>query len=173
MQIRAATLSDIPAILALHRLVSATSGGLARFPDEITEEYVTGFVTHSLADGIIVVAESPEIDGLAGELHSYRNPLRLFRHVYTNLTIAVHPDAQGRGVGRALFTHLLDIVRHERPDVLRVELMSAERNVRAHRLYESVGFIREGRFDRAIAGPDGVPEGDIPMAWFRTPTVEP
>ena len=42
MHIRAATRDDIPAILALHRLVSATSGGLARFPDEITEDYVTG-----------------------------------------------------------------------------------------------------------------------------------
>ena len=172
MHIRAASVDDIPSILALHRLVSSKSGGLARYPDEITEDYVTGFVTHSHADGVIVVAESPDIDGLAGELHTYRNPLRLFQHVYTHLTIAVHPETQGRGVGRALFTSLLDTVRLERPDVLRVELMAAERNARAHRLYESVGFVREGRFDRAIRGPDGVPEGDIPMAWFRTPASE-
>jgi ribosomal protein S18 acetylase RimI-like enzyme len=168
--IRAATLEDIPAIVSLHKHVSATSGGLARFPDEITVEYVTGVVTRSLADGVIVVAEAPDISGLAGELHTYRNPLRLFHHVYTNLTIAVHPECQGRGLGRALFRSLLETVRLERPDVLRVELISAESNARAHLLYQAMGFVREGRLDRAICGANGVPEADIPMAWFRTPT---
>ncbi len=169
VRIRAATPEDIPAIRALHHVVSSTSGRLARQPDEITEKYVTDFVSGSLADGVIVVAAADGLSGLAGELHTYRNPLRIFHHVYTNLTIAVHPDAQGRGVGRALFTSMLEIVRRERPDVLRVELMSAESNLRALRLYEAMGFVREGRLDRAIQGPDGVPEADIPMAWFRTP----
>ena len=71
-------------------------------------------------------------------------------------------------MGRALFTTLLDTVTRERPDIVRVELMTAERNHRAQRLYESVGFIREGRLDRAIRGVDGTPEADIPMAWFRS-----
>ncbi len=166
--IRRATRDDIAAIERLYIAVSSTTGGLAREPDEISRDYIDGFVTRSLNDGEIVVAEVAGIDGLAGELHAYRNPLRLFSHVYTNLTIAVHPDVQGRGVGRALFRALLDTVARERPDILRVELMTAERNGRAQRLYESVGFVREGRLDRAIRGADGTPEADIPMAWFRT-----
>jgi ribosomal protein S18 acetylase RimI-like enzyme len=166
--IRRATRDDVAAIERLYITVASTTGGLARQPDEISREYIDGFVTRSLADGEIVVAEVAGVDGVAGELHAYRNPLRLFNHVYTNLTIAVHPDVQGRGVGRALFTALLDTVTQTRPDIVRVELMTAERNQRAQRLYESVGFIREGRLDRAIRGRDGTPEADIPMAWFRS-----
>lgn len=170
VRVRRATRGDIAAIEQLYLTVSSTTGGLARQPDEISLEYIDGFITRSLSDGEIVVAEVEGFDGVAGELHSYRNPLRLFSHVYTNLTVAVHPNVQGRGVGKALFTTLLDKVAREHPDIVRVELMTAERNQRAQRLYESVGFIREGRLDRAIRGTDGTPEADIPMAWFRTAT---
>lgn len=167
MRVRRASRDDVVAIERLYVTVSSTTGGLARQPDEISREYIEGFVTRSLADGEIVLAEVDGIEGLAGELHAYRNQLRLFSHVYGNLTVAVHPDVQGRGVGRALFTALLETVIRERPDIVRVELMTAERNHRAQRLYESVGFVREGRLDRAIRGVDGTPEADIPMAWFR------
>lgn len=168
VRVRRATRDDIAAIEELYITVATESGGLARQPDEISREYIDGFVTRSLQDGEIVVAESDDVAGVIGELHTYRNPLRIFKHVYTNLTIAVHPAVQGRGVGRALFTSLLHAVAHEHPDIVRVELMTAERNQRAQRLYESMGFVREGRLDRAILGPDGTPEGDIPMAWFRS-----
>jgi len=170
-RVRRASRDDLAAIERLYVTVSSTTGGLARQPDEISRQYVEGFLARSLDDGEIVVAEVDGVDGLAGELHAYRNPLRLFSHVYGNLTVAVHPDVQGRGVGRALFTALLDTVTRERPDIVRVELMTAERNHRAQRLYESVGFIREGRLDRAIRGADGTPEADIPMAWFRSAAV--
>ncbi len=172
MRIRRASRDDVVAIERLYVTVASTTGGLARQPDEISREYIEGFVTRSLGDGEIVVAEVDGIEGLAGELHAYRNPLRLFSHVYGNLTVAVHPDVQGRGVGRRLFTALLETVTHERPEIVRVELMTAERNHRAQRLYESVGFVREGRLDRAIRGVDGTPEADIPMAWFRTTASE-
>ena len=167
-QIRRATRDDIPAIERLYITVSATTGGLARQPDEISRDSIDRFVTRSLSDGEIVVADVADIDGVAGELHTYRNPLRLFSHVYTNLTVAVHPEVQGRGIGKAMFTALLDRVSREHPDIVRVELMTAERNRHAQRLYESVGFVREGRLDRAIRGVDGTPEADIPMAWFRS-----
>lgn len=166
-RVRAATAADVRAIEHLHIVVASTTGGLARQPDEITHEYVDGFVRRSVDDGVIVVAEVDGISGLAGELHAYRNPLRLFHHVYGNLTIAVHPEAQGRGVGRALFASLLQTVTDDRPDILRVELVTGERNERALRLYEAMGFVREGRLDRAMRNADGVAEADIPMAWFR------
>lgn len=167
MKVRTATLDDIPAIERLQVVVASITGGLARQPDEITRDYIDGVVRRSLADGAIVVAEVSGIDGLAGELHAYRNPLRLFHHVYGSLTVAVHPEAQGLGVGRALFTALLETVTHERLDIIRVELVTSESNARALRLYESVGFVREGRFDRAMRDANGVTEADIPMAWFR------
>jgi ribosomal protein S18 acetylase RimI-like enzyme len=165
--VRRATLDDVPAITAMYRLAAAYPVGLGRSPDEVTEAYVTDFVTHSLGDGEIFVAETDDFDGLAGEVHAYRNPLRRFRHVLTHLTTAVHPAVQGRGVGRALFTTLLDTVHRERPDILRVELLAAESNARALRLYESVGFVREGRMIGTTNRGDGGYDADIPMGWYR------
>jgi putative acetyltransferase len=104
---------------------------------------------------------------LAGELHAYPPGPRTFAHVLGELTVAVHPDWQGRGVGRALFAALLSEVERNRPQVTRVELIARESNARAIGLYESLGFRREGRLEGRVRRPDGVVEADIPMAWVR------
>ena len=143
-----------------------TPGGIARSPGEVTGEYVEGFVSASLDRGIILVAELEGLTGLAGELHTYRSELAIFRHVLGELTVAVHPAAQGQGVGRQLFASLLDLVKREHPDITRVELITQETNQRALRLYEGVGFRREGRLAGRIRGPDGSLEADVPLAWF-------
>ena len=158
---------DIPAILALYRTVAATPGGIARAPGEVTSEYVERFVSESLDRGIILVAELEGLPGLAGEVHAYRSELGIFRHVLGELTVAVHPAAQGRGIGRKLFERLLDLVTREHPDITRVELITQETNQRALRLYEGVGFMREGRLAGRICGPDGKLDADIPLAWLR------
>ena len=58
MHYRNATVDDIPALLRLYKKVAETSGGIARQSDEVTTDYVTGFVNHSLADGLIIVLEN-------------------------------------------------------------------------------------------------------------------
>ena len=113
-----------------------------------------------------MVAEVPGLSGLAAELHAYRSELSLFAHVLGDLTVAVHPEAQGQGIGRQLFTLLLDEVTRDHPDITRVELVTAESNARALHLYESVGFNREGRFEGRIRNSSGGVEADIPMAWY-------
>lgn len=165
--IRAGTLDDAPAIQALYRAVAATPGGIARAPDEVTMDYVEEFVEHSLQGGVLLVAELEGLPGLAGELHAYRSDIRVFARVLGDLTVAVHPGAQGKGIGRQLFTRLLDLVTREHPDITRVELIAQEGNARALHLYESMGFRREGRLEGRIRNPDGSIEADIPMAWLR------
>ena len=165
--IRAGRAGDAAAIRALYQAVGAIPGGIARSPDEVTREYVEGFVAQSLARGVILVAELPGLPGIAAELHAYRGELRIFSHVLGELTVAVHPAAQGQGLGRQLFVTLLDLVRREHPDITRVELVTAESNHRALRLYEGVGFRREGRLAGRIRNPDGTLDADIPLAWFR------
>ena len=160
---------DVAAIRELYRAAAATPGGIARAPDEVTEEYVAEFVAGSLRRGVLLVAEVPGLPGLAGELHAWRSDLRVFEHVLGDLTVAVHPAAQGRGVGHLLFTVLLDFVTRELPGVSRIELITQESNHRALRLYESVGFRREGRLEGRIRSPGGGLEADIPMAWLRPP----
>jgi putative acetyltransferase len=124
-------------------------------------------MAEALDRGIILVAELEGLPGLAGEVHAYRSELAVFRHVLGELTVAVHPGAQGQGIGRRLFQRLLDLVTREHPDVTRVELVTQETNLRALRLYEGMGFIREGRLAGRIRAPDGSLDADIPLAWFR------
>jgi ribosomal protein S18 acetylase RimI-like enzyme len=158
---------DASAIRDLYATVAATPGGLARLPDEVTREYVSDFVAQSLERGILFVAELPGVSGLAGELHAYRSELHVFKHVLGDLTVAVHPAAQGQGIGRQLFVRLLDEVARDHADITRVELVTQESNVRALKLYESLGFQREGRLEGRIRSPNGGFEADIPMAWFK------
>ena len=167
MKIRPGRRDDVPAIEALYRVVGATPGGIARSPDEVTREYVEGFVANSLDRGIILVVEAEGVPGLAGELHAYRSDLRIFRHVLGELTVAVHPATQGQGIGRRLFETLLDLVTREHPDITRVELITSETNHRALRLYEGMGFRREGRLAGRVTWPDGRVDADIPLAWLR------
>jgi putative acetyltransferase len=133
--------------------------------------YVNAFLARAVSDGIGLVAvpadAGPGPATLAGELHAYPPGPRTFAHVLGELTVAVHPDWQGRGVGRALFAALLSEVERNRPQVTRVELIARESNARAIGLYESLGFRREGRLEGRVRRPDGVVEADIPMAWVR------
>lgn len=163
--LRLSTDADFDGILALYRAVAAVEGGLARAADEVTPQYVAGNLRAARERGLALVAVD---DGqIVGELHASRPEPRVFAHVLGDLTVAVHPRCQGRGIGRALFGALLDEVRERRPEILRIELIARESNARALALYESLGFVREGRLRGRIRGVGGRFEDDIPMAWCR------
>lgn len=165
-------MADAAAIRELHIAVATISAGIARYADEITESYVHEIITRGTERGVIVVAQDVASGAIVGELHAYSYGLRRLAHVLTSLTVAVHPNAQGRGIGRQLFEALLHEVRENRPDILRVELITQESNAHARRLYEAVGFRAEGRLQQAILSTTtGLPEADIPMAWLRNPAV--
>lgn len=160
--LRPSSLADADAIRALYQRVSAAGGGLARQPDEITAEYVGQFLARSQQSGIALVAESE--GRIIGEIHAYSAGLRIFAHVLGELTVAVDPAFQGRGIGRSLFAELLTAVRAQHPPIRRVELLVRESNAGAIRLYEQLGFRREGRLEGRVAV-NGRLESDIPMAW--------
>ena len=166
MQLRSAKMSDAADVVALYKRVAQTPGGLARLEAEVDEEYVTGFLSRSLKDGLSIVAES-EDHVIVGEIHAYTNGLFCFSHVLSELTIAVDPNTQGQGVGRKLFEELMAIVEDQRPEILRVELIARESNTRAISFYKTLGFVQEGEFSRRIKNLDGSFESDIPMAWVR------
>ena len=57
------------------------------------------------------------------------------------------PEAQrGRGAGRALLMHIIDVARGRGYERLSLETGSVAAFVPAHRLYESAGFTRSGPF---------------------------
>lgn len=167
MVINSANPQDRGEIFTLYRAVAANEGGLARTAEEISEEYIVHFVGKSLESGLCLVARETDGDSIIGEIHCYALGPRVFAHVLGELTIAVHPDKQGLGVGKRLFTELLRRIEQERPDILRVELIARESNRKAIEFYQKLGFHIEGRFEHRIRSVGGGYEADIPMAWLR------
>jgi ribosomal protein S18 acetylase RimI-like enzyme len=164
--IRKAVAVDHARIVALYRAVAAVPGGIARTPDEVTDAYVAGFMRKASEDGVEFVAE---MDGeIVGEIHASRVGIVSLDTLLTDLTIAVAPAAQGKGVGRALFQALLAEVRENMPYIVRVELFARSSNVRARALYESLGFVEEGRLRARVRDAKGELETDTIMGWVRS-----
>ncbi len=131
--IRRSDAGDKAAILELYRKVAREPGGLARLEAEVDGAYVDGFLLAALERGLSFVAV---IDAaIVGEIHAYTPGLFCFAHVLGDLTIAVDPEAQGSGVGRRLFSALMDTVVETLPEVQRVELIARESNQRAIQFY--------------------------------------
>ncbi len=168
--IRKAVSGDRARVLALYKLVATIPDGIARTPAEVTDDYVGGFMQRAADDGIELVWE--EGGRILGEIHASCPGIAALAHLLTDLTIAVAPDAQGRGVGRGLFQALLDEVTHRMPRIHRVELFARVSNTRARALYRSLGFVEEGRLRGRVNNSLGVAEDDTLMGWLR-PAVDP
>lgn len=156
---------DFAGIKALYQSVARQGGGIARTEEEITDDYIHHNLDSAIARGICYVAKIGA--QIIGEIHAYPPFPKLFAHILSELTIAVHPDYQAIGVGRAVFTALLDEVKQHRPEICRVELFVRESNHKAIAFYHSLGFEIEGHFKQRVRRPDGDLEMDIPMAWLR------
>jgi ribosomal protein S18 acetylase RimI-like enzyme len=165
--VRKATEIDHASIFALYLAVGAAPIGIARSPEEITGDYISHFMQLAATRGIELVIENPAVPGeIVAEIHCYQPAPKILHHIMSDLTIAVRPDFQGRGLGKMIFSHLLAVINNTRPDIVRVELLTQESNERAIALYTQLGFVIEGRFERRVKARHGRLEADIPMAWF-------
>lgn len=168
MLFRKATIGDHERIKALYKEVARRSGGIARNEQEITDNYIGGFLEKSIERGLIYVIENADEPGqLIGEIHAYKSGLLIFDNTLGSLTLAIHPDFQGKKLGYRIFKTFLDEITDHRPDILRVELWVRESNLRGQMLYESLGFKVEGRMEKRIRNADGSFEADIPMGWIN------
>jgi GNAT superfamily N-acetyltransferase len=127
--IRKAVAQDRAQVMALYKLVATVPDGIARTPDEVSDDYVGGFMQRAASGGVELVWE--EGGRIVGEIHASCPGIKALAHLLTDLTIAVAPEAQGRGVGRGLFQALLDEVLQRMPHIHRVELFARVSNARA------------------------------------------
>ena len=166
--IRQATSADFLSIINLYKKVAETSGGIARSAHEITAPYVRHLMLKSEQLGVELVAEDLEKGtNIIAEIHCYPPDPSVFNHVLSNLTIVTHPDFQGQGIGKQIFTQLLQHISQSKPHILRLELITRESNTKAIAFYKRLGFVAEGRFEKRIYSANNTFEADIPMAWFN------
>lgn len=167
-RIRKSSPADSEAVLALYKEVVRRSGGIIRIEKEVTDEYVQSFLEKSLNSGIAFHIPHPNQDhSIIAEVHAYKAGLSAFRHILTDLTIVVHPDFQGQGLGKQIFIAFLEEVKAKFPEVLRVELFVREQNTGAIHFYKKMGFLEEGRLKDKILNVDGSLETPIEMTWFN------
>lgn len=166
-KIRPSTLADEAAIHQVYRAAARQGGGLLRREDEITDAYIFHNLENSLRIGVSLVAEA-EDGRVLGEIHAWPSETRQLGHCLTNLTVAVDPAAQGSGIGRALFAHLIEAAK-DNPKFRIIELYCREDNRRAIDLYQSLGFVFEGRLKGRVWQGDGRPYlDDLLMALYLT-----
>lgn len=172
MHIRTAEIDDLNRLKVLYKEVARHEGGIARLESEITEDYIQNILAKSFATGLALVAVHPEDpEQLVGSIHAYKPGIHVFDHVLSELTLVVHPQFQGRKIGRTLFTIFLEEIGRNRPDIGRIELITRESNDKAIALYQSLGFRIEGRLEMRIRTTGRAYEADIPMGW-QNPNFE-
>ena len=149
---------------------AAAKGTLGRDAGEYNLESASSMIREAIAFGFCIGALSSS-GSLVGEVHGHRLQPRRFAHVFSGLTAAVHPTAQGQGLGRRLFVELLARVDALLPSVTRIELMLQAGNPAALHLYEALGFELEGVLRRRVQTPDGKLLDDLYMARLRSPSI--
>jgi len=163
---RIVTIHDKDKIIDLYKAVAKNKGGIARSENEITEEYILSAINKTIENGIGLLIEVNQ--QIVAEIHCYKLVPDVFKHILSELTIVVHPDYQGKGLGKLLFAELLTLVETHRKDILRVELIARESNTKAIEFYKTLGFSVEGKMSKRINNGDGNFEADMPMAWFNS-----
>jgi putative acetyltransferase len=119
--------------------------GEPMFTEEQEREFLAGQAMRPDWCGFVAVAESGEIIGMV-TVDGKRRPA--VRHCGV-LGISVAARWRGQGVGRGLMERAITCAR-ESGVFTRIELQVTVRNETAIRLYERLGFQREGRHARAI-----------------------
>jgi ribosomal protein S18 acetylase RimI-like enzyme len=159
--IRPARVEDAPVLARAERTIAATPGFLVSQPSELADERFVLKIAALLAadNGCYLVAETQgQIVG-----HGMLDPLPFaaVRHV-VHLTLVAHPEWQGRGVGRALLSHLIDWARAA-PSVEKIELHVRSSNTPAQALYRKMGFTEMGRWRRRVKIAPGQYLDDVAM----------
>jgi ribosomal protein S18 acetylase RimI-like enzyme len=97
-------------------------------------------VLAAVEDRAVLGSATIELDGVIGDDRPEVVPGWAFLRM-----VAVHPEVQGKGIGRALVQEVIDRVRAAGRD--HIGLHTVPTMTAAHRLYESLGFVRDPSLD--------------------------
>ena len=147
LRVRDAVADDWPAIWSIVRAV-ISSGETYCWPRETTEEAARAWWMQKPGGRVFVAEEDGAFLGTA-EMHP--NQPAAGSHV-ANAGFMVAPGAEGRGVGRALATHVLAAAAKDGYRAMQFNAV-VETNRSAVRLWESLGFRIIGTVPEAFAHP--------------------
>ncbi len=173
--LREMTPDDAPAMSVYLARLSPTAPYIVVLPDEVPtpEEYVERIRRYADRPGsLALVAHEPDTaHEIIADCGILAGQHRQLRHT-TMLGMSVLKEWRGSGLGRAMLERVIAWAR-ARESVWRIELGVMHTNDAAIRLYESVGFVPEGRRRRMFRQPDGTLLDDISMALWVGPEPPP
>jgi L-amino acid N-acyltransferase YncA len=143
MNLRLAQRSDIPAILEISNWAAINTPANFAIEPETLEAWLTSWdQTHTMYPWL-VAEESSQIIGFAkGSPHRSRCAYAWSAEV----TVYVHADHHGRGVGTALYSQLIPMLKAQGYVTLIAGITTP--NPASQKLHESFGFKRIGVFER-------------------------
>lgn len=170
--IRPVTVSDTDDLVALDLAVVKAGHGVVMRPDEVQRgNDARRLNEHTLSEianggGVWLIAHFADGTGSAlGQAGARRFRPSFVGHV-ASLSLGVHPEVQGLGIGRMLLEAVMAWADDVAPPIERLELYVRDDNLRARRLYESCGFAPEGVRKRFIKLPSGAYVDDWIMVRF-------
>lgn len=146
MKIRPSTSSDIA---SLAKVADATD----LFPGEMLHEMMRGFLSDGGSNDVWLTCE------LAGEAAGFcfAVPEKLTDGTWNMLAIAVHPESQGKGAGRAIVGHLEASLLARGQRVLIADTSGTPEFEQTRAFYRKNGYLEEARIrDFWAAGNDKV-----------------
>ena len=165
--LRSAEKSDAKLLLPYLKRVCGETRFLVREADECKdmtiedeEKFISSHAENDLACLILAELDGEYIGNASFDVagNSRRNKHR------ANLGIALYQDYTGIGIGKILFSLLLETI--EKCGFEAAELTVVQGNVHAIHMYKSFGFVETGRIPKANKYDDGTYSDDIFMIKF-------
>jgi ribosomal protein S18 acetylase RimI-like enzyme len=163
--LRPLTASNGPASRALFLALLLDGRGVVMEPDEVRSEAELIRQIEEYANDPLSLQLGAFVEGvLAGTIDIKRPNRRMIAHNGI-LSMGVHPDFQGLGLGRLLMEEL--VRWSEGHGVERIDLYTLADNHRAIGLYRSFGFETLGSRKAYVRRPDGTVADDLYMSRWR------
>jgi ribosomal protein S18 acetylase RimI-like enzyme len=170
--LRAASRLDAHAITRILR--EGADDGLVTRSDEVDAGAVSRQIelARAAANSLYIVAAQPgpnplqpDDDEVVGLLLLEGAPLHRL-HDVARLTMAVASAQRNRGIGRRLMSYAMEVADAS-GFIRKIELLTRANNAAAIHLYESLGFVVEGRLTARLRLDDGSFLDDVCMARFK------
>ena len=137
-KIRPCVPTDLPAL-------EAVIGAVGLFPPEMLDDMVSFAPPPEAGDDEAGEFWLVHDDGDGADAVAYCAPERMTSGTWNALLLAVRPDRQGRGIGRALMARVEALLAARGERLLLVETSGTDEFAHARGFYARIGYEREAR----------------------------